>query len=508
MKKRSFFSFLKNIYFIIFVVIVVVGALGYYVTHRSSTSKFEWTSAAIGEVIEQVSVTGTVSPVDKAALAFQKSGVIASIPVKVGDAVKKGDLIASLNSAADKAALANAQATLAEISRGLRPEEYAADQSAVDTASTTLANAQKDAVNAIHSGFTQAQSAVVNFADTFFANPQTVNPTITIHVTSNIISTNINNERLAISATLNNWQGDAASATIGNAQGLISNAEGYISSIKSFLNDLSAIVNALNPGNSAMSQSAIDAFVTTMNTALSTLNQSVATVSAADTELKNALSTYNQAQNNFALQQAGSSADQIAAQAAKVAQAKADLGNDQILAPIDGIVTQADPTVGEFAAAGAGGFAVESSGQYKIEAYVPEADIAKVAVGDLASSTLDAYGSYVDFPAIVTAIDPSETVLQGVPTYKVTLYFVTPDPRIRSGMTANLEILTHEADNVVSIPYRAVTVSATSTAVRIVSADLKTYYSIPVITGLKGSNGMIEIKSGLNEGDKVVTYVK
>ena len=52
---------------------------------------------------------------------------------------------------------------------------------------------------------------------------------------------------------------------------------------------------------------------------------------------------------------------------------------------------------------------------------MPEADIAKVAIGDLASSTLDAYGSYVDFPAQVTMIDPAETVIEGVPTYKVTL---------------------------------------------------------------------------------------
>ena len=53
----------------------------------------------------------------------------------------------------------------------------------------------------------------------------------------------------------------------------------------------------------------------------------------------------------------------------------------------------------------------------------------------MADVTLDAYGSGVIFQARVDIIDPAETVLDGVPPYKVTLDFVSADPRIRSGMT-------------------------------------------------------------------------
>jgi RND family efflux transporter MFP subunit len=190
-----------------------------------------------------------------------------------------------------------------------------------------------------------------------------------------------------------------------------------------------------------------------------------------------------------------------------VTQAQAILAEDTITSPIDGVVTQEDPNVGEYIAPGQSGFAVQNSG-FKVEAYVAEADIAKVAVGDLASSTLDAYGAYVNFPEKVIMIDPAETVLQGVPTYKVTLQFVSPDSRIKSGMTSNIEILTHEVDNVLEIPYRAITITSTSTNVRMVSANGQTYKAVPVTTGLKGSDGTIQIISGLKVGDKVVTYVK
>jgi RND family efflux transporter MFP subunit len=507
--KKSHFRHLKNKWVIIGIIVVLIIAVVVYEKTKPTKPNFQYATAAIGHVVEQVSVTGTVSPVSNAKLAFEKGGVISKIYVKVGDMVTAGEPIASLDSASDQAVVTSAQATLADMSSGLTPQQNAAYQSAVNTASTTLTNALSDAVNAVHTGYVQAQSAVVNYGDTFFTNPQTANPTINVRTQSNTIALAINNERLQISTALNNWENDASTTgtiNTGNAAKLISNAEGYLTTIKSFLSDLSAIVNNLSPGNSGLPQSAIDSAVAAMNTSLSTLNQAINTVSTADTGLKSADSGLAQAENTFALQQSGSTPDAVAAQSAKVMQAQAVLAEDTITSPIDGVVTKADPNIGEFISAGQAGFAVQNSG-FKIEAYVAEADIAKVAVGDLASSTLDAYGAYVNFPEKVTMIDPAETVLQGVPTYKVTLQFVSPDNRIKSGMTSNIEILTHEVDNVLEIPYRAITITSTSTNVRLVSANGQKYASVTVSTGLKGSDGTIQIISGLKVGDKVVTYV-
>ena len=504
--KKSRFRFFKNKWFIIGVIVVLIVAVVVYERAKPKKPNFQYATAAIGNVVEQVSVTGTVSPVSNANLSFEKGGVISKIYVKVGDTIRAGNPIASLDSASDEAAVTSAQATLDDMSSGLTPQQYAAYQSAVNTASTTLTNALSDAVNAIHTGYVQAQSSVVNYGDTFFTNPQSANPTINVRTESNTISLAINNERLQIGTVLNNWQNDSSTANQSNVTKLVSNAEGYLSTIKSFLTDMSAVINNLSPGNSGLPQSAIDGAVTSMNTSLSILNQAASTISAADTELKSASSGLAQAENTFTLQQSGSTPNAVAAQAAKVAQAKAVLAEDTLTSPIDGVVTQEDPNVGEYVAPGQGGFAVQNSG-FKVEAYVAEADIAKVAVGDMASSTLDAYGSYVNFPEKVIMIDPAETVLQGVPTYKVTLQFVSPDSRIKSGMTSNIEILTHEVDNVLEIPYRALVITSTSTTARVVRADGQTYSSVPVTTGLKGSDGTIQILSGLKEGDKVVTYV-
>lgn len=493
MKKRSFFSYLKNKYVIIALVVILL-VIGYWFSHRSSTPTFEYTSVAVGDVMERVSVTGTVSPIGKASLAFKKSGVITSILVKVGDKIKKGDVIASLDNASDRAVLASAQATLADMSRSLTPEE-------LNVQKNSLSTAKQNALNAVHDGYVKAQSALVNYTDNFFTNPQTVNPSLTLRTDSSTIQNSINNERVVVSDMLNDWASGLNSSTSDDIGNFLKNVDRYLATEKTFMSDLSNIVGKMNPGNSGLSQSIIDTDTTVMNTGLSVLNSAIDTVTSAETALSSA-------QSNYDLKLAGNSSQSIAAQQAKVDQAKASLDDDSIVSPIDGIVTQADPNVGEFVGAGQSGFAVENDSSFKIEAYVPEADIAKVTVGDLASSTLDAYGAYVDFPAKVITIDPAETVLQGVPTYKVTLLFTNPDNRIRSGMTSNLEILTHQALGVLEIPYRALTITSTSTTARIVSPDGKSYASVPVSVGLKGSDGTIEVTSGLKVGDKVVTYAK
>lgn len=505
--KKSRWRFLKSWWFIAIAVIIVLIVVISAVRSSNQPPNFDTASAQIGTVTELVSVTGSVSPIGKADLAFEKSGVISEIYVKVGDQIKKGDKIASLDDSADRAALASAEATLADMSRSLTPAELAVQESDVASSKTALDSAKDAAVNSFHDAYAKAQGAEVNYADIFFSNPQSANPAINIRVDSTVHQNLLNNERVAVSSVFNQWSSELSQASSTAAASLLADAAGYLSKIKSFMLDLSGVVNAMSTGNSGLSQSAIDSDVASMNSALSALNSAIDAVTTAQSSLTAAQASYDQALSDYNLKLSGNSEQSIAAQAAKVAQAKAVLDQDTLTSPIDGIVTRADPSVGEFAAAGSSGFAVQNS-SFKIEAYVPEADIAKVAVGDLASTTLDAYGSDTDFPSQVAMIDPAETVIEGVPTYKVTLYFVTPDARIRSGMTANLDILTHQAADVLEVPSRAITDDNGAKSVNLVSADGKTYSSVPVTIGLKGSDGTTEITSGLNVGDKVVTYIK
>ena len=492
--KKSSTNFLKSFWFWTVVIIIAAVGLIFWARSSPSTPTFESSPVVVADIIETVGVTGTVSPTEKIDLAFKKSGVISEINFKVGDRVKKGEALAALDNASDRAALASAKATLADISRNLTPEELSVAQAALD-------KAKKDAENALHDSLTKVQSALFSYTDTFYNNPQTMSPVISIRTDSYNQSLNLNTERLGITTILNSWTSDIAATNSEEDPAIrIARIHGYMNSIKNFMTDLSNSVSAISPANSGLSQATINTYASSMNSGLATFNSAMDAITTAETALTTAETNYN-------LKLAGNSSQSIAAQAAKVAQAQAEYDSSILYSPIDGIITKVEPEAGEYIAAGHSGFSVQNN-SFKIEAYVPEADIAKVAIGNEASTTLDAYGSGIDFPAHVVTIDPAETILEGVPTYKVTLVFDSADPRVRSGMTVNLEIHTRSATNVLSIPYRAVIDNSGVKTVRVVAAGGKTWTTQSITVGLKGSSGTIEVTSGLNVGDKVVTYVK
>jgi HlyD family secretion protein len=508
MKKSFVKKYLWNKFTVIWVVILVI-ALYFLFFRGSNVAKFDYAVATLGDVVERVSVTGKISPVEKADLAFEKGGRVTTIKVKIGDLVRKGDLLASLDMSADMASLVSAQAKLADLSRGLNDPELALEQSKIKTASVALANAKQDAINATRTALAQTQGALYNYTDIFFDNPQSVNPTINIQTPSQTIYSAVNLQRLIVSETLNKWRQElSAVSSSDDALKLIGNVNSYEAVVKDFMDRLSSIVNDLDTGSSGLSRSTIDAYVTSMNTGLSTFNQAVTSISTAKTTLENAISNYDQTYNNFLLKNSGSSAQAVAAQTATVELYRAELAKGKLFSPIDGIVTRIEPEIGEYVSPGSLAFSVISDGEYKVEAYVPEADIAKISIGDQASTTLDAYGQSTDFPVVVYAIDPAETVLEGVPTYRVIFKFVYKDERIRSGMTANLDIKTNESRGVVVVPTRAVIGKNGSRTIRIVDAIGKNFTPVPIKVGLKGSDGTTEIVSGVAVGDKVVTYVK
>ncbi len=74
-------------------------------------------------------------------------------------------------------------------------------------------------------------------------------------------------------------------------------------------------------------------------------------------------------------------------------------------------------------------------------------------------------------------------------------------------MTANIDILTAKRENVIVVPQRAVIAKNGDKIIKILdrSGIIK---EVKAETGLRGSDGNIEIISGLNEGDSVVVFVK
>jgi multidrug efflux pump subunit AcrA (membrane-fusion protein) len=111
-------------------------------------------SVTNGTVRQTVSTTGTISPADEQDVSFASAAEITSVRVEVGDKVRKGQVLGTIDTLSLRAALADARSTLAAAEASLATAEDSgtstdaqldADRAAVSTARGGVA-AAKDAL--------------------------------------------------------------------------------------------------------------------------------------------------------------------------------------------------------------------------------------------------------------------------------------------------------------------------------------------------------------------------
>ena len=542
----------RPLYVILIIVVILIGWGAYSYFAGKNVPTYGLTTVTRGNISQEVSVTGRVKPAQNVDLAFEKSGKVARINAAVGDKVAAGQILAVLANndlAAQvlqaKASLAVQQANLNALKDGTRPEEIQIARTNVTTAQKSLSDAQSNLANVknkadvdlnnlyggvkdtLNDAYVKADDAVNKQIDDLFTNDTSNNPKLTFY-TGGQTGSNAEWKRQAAGAELTqlNQEINNLPTDKSGLDSALTKGESRLKVISDFLNALSAAINE-STGLTSATQLAYKGYVNTgrtnVTTALTNINTKIqaiaaqkaanqSNVSTAETSVNSADNSLKAYQDQLSLKQAGSTPEQINAQAAQVMAAQANVADTQaqfdktiIYSPINGIITKQDAKVGEIAAQNTLIISVMSLAQFEIEANVPEADIAKVKLNDAAKVTLDTYGSSVIFEAKVIKIDLAETMVEGVATYKTTFQFSQKEERIKSGLTANIDIQTAKRGDVLIIPQRAVAQKDNDRFVMLDKGNNQ-IEERKVITGLKGVDGNIEIIEGLNEGDRIVSY--
>jgi multidrug efflux pump subunit AcrA (membrane-fusion protein) len=128
------------------IVLVVVGGGGAWALTRSSSSTAATptlVTVSTGTIRQSVSATGTLEPAHRADLTFAVSGTVTSLPVVVGDTVRAGAVLATVDTSSLKTAVTSAQASVSATQDQLTAQQDAG-ASAVQIASSQaqLADAQ------------------------------------------------------------------------------------------------------------------------------------------------------------------------------------------------------------------------------------------------------------------------------------------------------------------------------------------------------------------------------
>jgi len=182
--------------------------------------------------------------------------------------------------------------------------------------------------------------------------------------------------------------------------------------------------------------------------------------------------------------------------------------NITLKSSMEGMVTSVNVEEGEMItsgtqALGGGGtgiMTVADLNEMVVEANINEVDVGKLGKGQRVEIGFDAIKGKV-YQGKVRKISPSGTEEQNLVIYPVEVEILDSDERIRPGMTADLDIIVGEADNVICIPKHAVINREGKTMV--LRREQGKVVPKPVVTGLD-DDIKIEIKNGLVEGDTVL----
>jgi HlyD family secretion protein len=436
-------------------IIVALVVIGGYFLLRPKAPATVYTTADVtrGNLAQTVSVTGNLVDNEEINLNFEIGGRIKTIFARKGMQFAAGEILAVINDADLSKQVEEAKALYdkALADAGSNNDAVRESEVAVENAEDTL-DATKDLNDR---NIDAADQAVTNAGDYKDDAQSYYNQEITDH--------------------------DAGSAEAKSAKLTLTTAE----------NELEAARKAEKTADETADLAEVNAE--------NTLN-------AAEAKLKTAQSEFGERSRDASVANAKAGYDQ----------ALYDLTKTALKAPVNGKITEVNNKIGEVI----GSITTSQSGQIGapfakmisndlvLESNVPESDIVKLKMGEKASVTFDALTPQDIFDGEVIEIDPASTVIQDVVYYQIKLRMASVDQRLKPGMSANINIHTAERDNILMIPLRAVQTEGNQQFAQILNPDGKTTTKVQVKTGLEGDEGMVEITSGLTEGQKVVTFAQ
>ena len=211
---------------------------------------------------------------------------------------------------------------------------------------------------------------------------------------------------------------------------------------------------------------------------------------------------------------------------------KDELDKARIMSPQDGIVTRIYKEVGEMAVGGMfqadNLMIIADLSRMEVIIDVNENDVVSVSIGDTTEIEIDAFTDTLFYGVVSEIAHMSEVTGMGsqqqVTNFQVKVRMLNVPEGTRPGMSATADIITEKKENILSIPIQSLTARKDSDEMVFLVSDkmlakegdeskssdkkakkgTKFVHSTPVKVGIS-SETHYEIKSGIREGDRIVT---
>jgi HlyD family secretion protein len=447
----------RNITIAVVIVVVILALAGLRACQpggRGGADEFETVTVERGDLTAIVGATGTVRAYQYALLAWETSGTVDEINVAIGDTVAEGQILATLEQASLPSQILLAQTDLFAAERAL--EDLLESNRAQAAAQLALAQAQ-DALRQAEYTWTVRQ------------------------------------------------EGNRASGeTIQIAQANLVLAEDEVGQAEAAYNQVSSRpendpVRAYALSKLAQARQQRDSVLRQLNWLTghpTDIQQALldADVAVAEAQVEDALREWERLSQ-------GPDPAEVAAAEARVAAALASLEAAQINAPFDGTVTSIEMREGDLISPGLPAIGLANLSSLLIDVSVSEVDINRITVGQEASLVFDAMPE-LTYTGRVSQVSLVGVVEQGVVNFKITLELVDVDEIVRPGMTAAVNLVVSEIDNILLVPNRAVRLLEGERVVYV----LRDGRPEPVTVRLGSSSDLYSqvLDGDLEEGDEIL----
>ncbi len=531
-------------------IIIIVGG-GYYEYKKatSTTGQTQYVTAIVKKqtIISTVTGSGQVSATNQLDVKAKVSGDVTWVNVKAGDKVYAGQALAGLDNRDAKAAVVDAEASLAEAKlqfqkdQAQAPIDYQKNLDNLQNAKNDLVSVYNDTFNTLSNTYLDLPNIIVGIQNTLYGYDLNISKT---QVNYDAILNVFHDESLAkvqdfalkstsdykiardkYDSALVIYKQISRTSSPEQLESLLAQSidmtTATAQSLQSELNFLSTSIDIANQYSISLS-SVVTTLQTNTRTRLSTVNSDLSSLLSQKKSIdttKQSITTYEQ---NIELSKVGNdngnnpislqiSQSNLNKQERNLEDLKRTLSYYTVVAPFGGTVASVSAKVGQTAAT----IATIVTNEQIAELSLNEVDAAKIKPGQKATLTFDAIDG-LSLSGTVEEIDPVGTVSQGVVSYIAKITFDTADSRIKPGMTVNATIQTDVHTDVLTVPNSSVKTVGGVSRVQIFTPPLPetvgtsgTVSSIPpqqveVTVGISDDNN-IEIISGLTEGEQVVS---
>jgi len=186
---------------------------------------------------------------------------------------------------------------------------------------------------------------------------------------------------------------------------------------------------------------------------------------------------------------------------ARIDAAQATLDLAQLNAPFDATVTEVNIKPGDQAAPGTPAFRLDDLSSLLVDVMVSEVDINRVELGQDVSLSFDAILGK-EYQGEVVEVAQVGTSVQGIVEFKVTVELTNPDEAVKPGMTAAVNIVVDELENVLLVPNRAVRIEEGERVVYILRNNQTE--SVNIVLGASSDTNSQVVEGDLSEGDEII----